>query len=73
MTDHKIFRLQSYKYKVVYQPGKNNIADPLSRLVSDSKRNTFDEVSEHHVNAIVETAAPVAIKIVDIQQHSKVD
>lgn len=26
-------RLQSYVYKVIYKPGKSNIADPLSRLV----------------------------------------
>lgn len=27
-----VLRLQAYKYKVIYRPGKMNIADPLSRL-----------------------------------------
>lgn len=31
-----VLRLQSYKHKIVYKPGKSNIADPLSRLIRDT-------------------------------------
>lgn len=65
-----VLRLQSYRYTVIYKPGKSNIADPLSRLVTESAGKTFDEVSEHHVNAIVEASAPVAIKITEIEEHT---
>lgn len=28
-----VLRMQAFKYKIVYKPGKTNIADPLSRLL----------------------------------------
>lgn len=31
-----VMRLQSYRFKVIYKPGKSNIADPLSRLAIDT-------------------------------------
>lgn len=43
-----VLRLQSYKYNVIYKPGKTNIADPLSRLVvHPDTHTTFDEEAEH--------------------------
>lgn len=39
-----VLRLQSYRYKVIYKPGKTNIADPLSRLCV--ARNCTDEKSD---------------------------
>lgn len=34
-----VLRLQSFTFKVVYKPGKSNIADPLSRLLDTSKQS----------------------------------
>lgn len=69
-----VLRLQSYKFDVIYKPGKNNIADPLSRLViSDPPHACFDYGTEEHVNRITELAAPIAIKICEIQCASKED
>lgn len=70
-----VMRLQSYKAKVIYRPGKSNIADPLSRLAISSKceSQSFDELAEHYVNWVVSNATPVAIKLTEIEQHSAVD
>lgn len=63
-----VLRMQSYKFKVIYRPGKNNIADPLSRLVTTEKPQpvNFDIGTERYVNHIAATAAPVAIKLNEI-------
>lgn len=62
----------SYKYKVIYRPGKSNIADPLSRLamIEDHDARSFDEQTEYYVNWVASNAAPVAIKLLEIEQRS---
>lgn len=67
-----VLRLQSYNFKVVYRPGKTNIADPLSRLcVNEIKCTSFDE--DEHIQQIVEYSRPVAISLSDIAKYSKSD
>lgn len=69
-----VLRLQSYKFKVVYKPGKNNIADPLSRLVITQNRAVcFDTGTEVYVNHIAAIATPVAIKFGEINELSQND
>lgn len=70
-----VVRLQAYKAKVVYRPGKTNIADPLSRLaIKDSiSGKTFDEYAEYYVHWVASNALPVALKITEIEQASEVD
>lgn len=70
-----VMRLQAYKGTVIYRPGKSNIADPLSRLaiLPDIKGKLFEEYAEHYVHWVVLNAAPIAIKIAEIEQASKVD
>lgn len=69
-----VLRLQSYKYRVIYKPGKNNIADPLSRLVVDTNvTESFDEGTEEYVNWIVNESTPVAMKLSEIQEQSLLD
>ncbi|XP_038221597.1 uncharacterized protein K02A2.6-like [Zerene cesonia] len=65
-----ILRLQSYKYNVVYRPGKNNIADPLSRLCtfSHDKGQYRDYVQD-----IIDYARPIAVSLKDIEEHSRID
>lgn len=65
-----ILRLQSYKYNVIYRPGKNNIADPLSRLC------TYNHVKTQYrdyVQDIIDHARPIAVSLKDIEEHSKTD
>lgn len=71
-----VMRLQSYQYKVIYKPGKSNIADPLSRLyVQPNIANIqpFDEEADRHINLIVEAARPVAMKLTTIDAESNAD
>lgn len=70
-----VVRLQAYKGKVVYRPGKTNIADPLSRLAITSITTgmTFDECAEHYVHWVASNAMPVALKITEIEQASEMD
>lgn len=69
-----VLRLQSYKFKVIHKPGKNNIADPLSRLVvTESPHPCFDYGTEAYVNHVTVLAAPIAIKLCEIDSASKED
>ncbi|XP_043471652.1 uncharacterized protein K02A2.6-like [Leptopilina heterotoma] len=66
-----VLRLQAYNYKVVYQPGKMNIADPLSRLCMTPYATPFD--NEHHVNQIVQYARQIALSLKTISDTSQTD
>lgn len=54
-----VLRLQSYNFRVLYKPGKTNIADCLSRLCATNNPQPFED--EHHINQIVQLARPCAI------------
>ncbi|XP_062541036.1 uncharacterized protein K02A2.6-like [Armigeres subalbatus] len=70
-----VVRLQSYKARVIYRPGKSNIADPISRLaITDSiTGKTFDECAEHYVGWVASNALPVVLKMTEIEQASEAD
>lgn len=71
-----VLRLQSYQYKVIYKPGKSNIADPLSRLlpVSHSTEPTaLSRKADNYVNWIIAKAEPKAIKLSEIDGESQSD
>lgn len=70
-----VVRLQAYRGRVVYRPGKSNIADPLSRLAITSEVNGrfIEEYTEHYVQWVTVNAAPVALKISEIEQKSEED
>lgn len=70
-----VLRMQAYKYKVIYRPGKENIADPLSRLscASPTEESLVSLVAEQYVNWVVTTAEPQAIKIAEILEESTKD
>lgn len=63
-----VLRLQSYKYKVMYKPGKMNIADSLSRLCVCSKSSSKEK--DIHIHQIVEQSRPRAIPMSDINEFS---
>lgn len=70
-----VLRLQSYDFEVIYCEGRNNIADPFSRLYTDSDIETsdFDLNCEVHVCAIVDHSTPIAVNLKEIEDASKND
>lgn len=66
-----VLRLQSYRYKVIYKPGKSNIVDPLSRLVKYQEDTT--EGTDEYVSWITAYSEPKAIKFNEISSESKID
>lgn len=66
-----ILRLQAYDFKVIYRPGKTNIADVLSRLNSKVKRDHGENYD--FVRAVVENSVPVALTPREIERASAED
>lgn len=68
-------RLMAYDYKVIYRPGKSNVADPFSRLCDEKGSNveSFDEESERIICQVSTDSCPVAISISEIREASKKD
>lgn len=62
-----MLQLQGYNFKVVYWPGKTNIADAFSRLnsVKQLDRGEYDFIS-----AVVESCVPVALSLKEIEEAS---
>ncbi|XP_062557896.1 uncharacterized protein K02A2.6-like [Armigeres subalbatus] len=68
-----VLKMQAYRYKIDFVPGKINIADPLSRLSEVLGDKSFDRSSEADLFAIVEVNKPAAITMNDIIQSSQND
>lgn len=68
-----VLRLQSFKFKIVYQSGKQNIADSLSRLCQIKNEPPFDKENEHHIFTVIERNSPQAIKISQVVAESQLD
>lgn len=66
-----VLRLQSYKFNIKYSPGKNNIADPLSRLC----KLTTDPpvVGVDYVQNVIDQIKPVAVSLQEIIECSRQD
>nr|XP_026493651.1 uncharacterized protein K02A2.6-like [Vanessa tameamea] len=66
-----VLRLQTYDFKVVYKPGKENIADSLSRLCHLEK--PFVNAVEDDIHQIVKISRPTAVSLQDIIKYSEMD
>ncbi|XP_053954964.1 uncharacterized protein K02A2.6-like [Anastrepha ludens] len=68
-----LLRLQPFKFKVIYRPGKENIADSVSRLCKVVNASTFDNDHNHNIFHIVESSIPSAMGICEIAKESTKD
>jgi hypothetical protein len=70
-----VLRLQPYDFEVQYIPGKSNIADPLSRLISQTSGGTEKSHLEDlaFVRFIAINATPRALTTRELERESEVD
>ena len=64
-----VLQLQPYKFWVQCIPGKQNIADSLSRLVDKGGVSDHDD-AEEFIRFVAEASAPVAIPIRELEEES---
>ena len=70
-----ILKLQEYEFCVVYEPGKLNPADYLSRhpLPTTSATSREEKVAEQHINYIIANAVPKSMSLDEIKTATKED
>ena len=69
-----VLRMQPYKFKVKYQPGPKNIADPLSRLVSSMENGSkCSSQAEEYVRFVAVSATPNAVTTREVEEASAAD
>ena len=67
-----VLRLKGYDYRVVYRPGKANIADALSRLNQCEPKDTSGEEFDF-VKAVAEESLPIALTAKQVELASNSD
>ena len=67
-----VLRLQCHDYKVVYRPGKTNIADALSRMNQCNSKDLSSE-KEDIIRFVATEATPVALTTREIERESELD
>ena len=69
-----VLRLQPFEFTVVYEKGKTNVADPLSRMSAvDENPDSFDEESEHYIRWVSDEKVPKAVTLTEIKTSSEND
>lgn len=69
-----VLRLQPYEYKVVHIAGKNNIADPLSRLLTNTvKQVEHKHGADEYVRFVAVNATPKALTTREVEEASAAD
>ena len=70
-----MLRLQPYKFKIIHLPRKNNIADPLSRLlkVDMAQQSEFSKMAEEHVRFVAINSTPKAMTTHEEERASSDD
>ncbi|XP_055633240.1 uncharacterized protein K02A2.6-like [Toxorhynchites rutilus septentrionalis] len=67
-----VLRLQAYKFEVVYKPGKENLADAISRL-SVTQAVNFDVDGEACIYHLAQANIPEAISLEEVEDASSKD
>ena len=70
-----VLRLQPYTYKVIHIPGKQNIADSLSRLMAANQKadGNLSKAAERYVRAVTQIATPGAMTTREVEEASHDD
>lgn len=69
-----VLRLQPYEFRVVHIAGKNNIADPLSRLLTGTVKGVQHEHgAEEYVRFVAVNATPRALTTREVEGASAMD
>lgn len=68
-----VLHLQGYRFKLVYVPGKTNIADPLSRLAQTGEDRSCDRECDMDLCAIAECALPTTVTMTKMIAYSERD
>ena len=69
-----VLRMEPYKFKVKYEPGPKNIADPLSRLVGNSEtKGSHSSEAEEYVRFVAVTATSSALTTRELEEASAKD
>ena len=67
-----VLRLQGYNFKVIYRPGKTNIADALSRLNSVNQKDCSGEGADF-LRVLAQEGTPVAMTAKEVERESEND
>ena len=70
--EHWVLRLQSYRFKVQYTSGKQNIADPLSCL-GKGKGVCMNDDADEFIQFVAEMLIPAAMSVHEVEEQSWLD
>ena len=69
-----VLRLQPYDFSVIHRPGRENIADPLSRLLHRKfEPNNHQRCTEEYATFVAVSAKPTALTTREIEEASADD
>ena len=60
-------RLQAYNFKIRYEPGRNNPADPVGKC-----QDTISQIDEY-INFVISHTVPKAMSVEEVRQETSVD
>ena len=68
-----VLRMQPYDFKVVHIPGRDNMADALSRLLKNETESSSCDSDDVYIRFVATHSVPAAMNIKDIELESSKD